>query len=244
MRGWIHGVWLMALPFCAPSAIAVQAASGVTAVSGTPATSPEEDFEAANKADKSGDMVTAGSLYRRAADGGHAEAQARVGHILYRGSDNERALEYFRKSAAQDNANGQFGVAFMYQRGEGGVQQDMAEAHKWYALAAQQGQIPSIHTLAEACMGYSEATLSKDFDRVKTENEKKMLDAAMLCGPDQLFWIKRAADIDFVPAVTSLANAYRSGQYGLAVDLQQADALDAKANKLLGIVEKVKKKKR
>ena len=242
MRGWIHRAWLMALPFCAPSAIAVQAASDVAAASGVPATSPEEDFEAADKAEKAGDMVTAGSLYRRAADGGHAEGQARIGRILYQGSDNEQALEYYRKSAAQGNANGQYGVGLMYQRGEGGVEQDIAEAHKRYTLAAQQGQIPSIHTLAEACMGYSEATLSKSFNHAKTE--KTMLDAAMLCGPDQLFWIKRAADIDFVPAVKSLANAYRSGQYGLAVDLQQADVLDAKANKLLGIIEKVKKKKR
>lgn len=242
MRGWVHGMWLMALPFCAPLAIADQAASGVTAVSGVPATTVAEDFAAADKADKDDDMIAASKLYKRAADGGHAEAQARFGHILYRGSYNEGALEYYRKSAAQGNANGQYGVGFMYQGGEGGVEQDLVEARKWYAMAAQQGQITSIHTLARACIGPSDSELSRILNKAKAD--KMVLDAAMLCGPDALFWIKRAADIDYVPAITALANAYRSGRYGLAADTKQADILDAKANKLLGIKENVREKKR
>ncbi len=242
MRGWIHGVWLMLLPFCVPLATAEQAAGGVAAVSGVPATTPAEDFAAADKADKDDDMITAGRLYRRAADGGHAEAQVRFGHILYRGSANERALEYYRKSAAQGNADGQYSVGFMYEGGEGGVAQDMAEARKWYALAAQQGHALSIQTLANACTGPSDSVLSKIYNKAK--RDKMILDAAALCGPDPLLWIKRAVDIDYVPAVTALANAYRSGLYGLTADQKQADELDAKANKLLGIVVKKKKKTR
>lgn len=242
MRGWMHGVWLMALPFCAPLAIAEQAAGGIAAVSGVPATSPEEDFAAADKADKEDDMITAGRLYRRAADGGHAEAQARIGIILYRGSANERALEYYRKSAAQGNANGQYGVGIMYQGGEGGVKQDFDEARKWFALAAQQGHVPSIQKLAEACIGPSDAFLSKIYNKAKAD--KMVLDAAALCGPDPLTWIKRAADIDYSNAVRALASAYRSGKYGLAADPKHADELDAKADKLLGIVEKKVTKKR
>lgn len=242
MRGWMCGIWLIALPFCVPLATADQAAGGVVAVSGVPATTPEEDFEAADKADKDDDMRAASKLYKRAAAGGHAEAQARFGHILYRGSYNEGALEYFRKSAAQGNAEGQYGVAFMYQGGEGGVEMDMVEAHKWYAMAAQQGHMKSIYTLAEACIGPSDSVLAKIFDKAKVN--KMILDAAMLCGSDALFWIKRAADIDYIPAVEALANAYRSGRYGLAADTKQADELDAKVNKLLGVKENVKKKRR
>lgn len=236
MRGGMQGVWLMALLFCAPLAIAEQAASGV------PAATPEEDFAAADKADKEDDMIISGRLYKRAADGGHAEAQARTGHILYRAAANNQALEYFRKSAAQNNANGQYGVGFMYQGGEGGVEQDMVEARKWYALAAQQGHMLSIHMLAEACIGPSNAILSKVLNKAKAD--KMILDAATLCGPDPLSWIKRAVDIDYVPAVTALASAYRSGMYGLAADPKQADDLDAKVKKLLGITEKKKKKTR
>lgn len=232
----------MSLSLCMPLAIAEQSTSGVTAASGVPATTPEEDFAAADKADKDDDMITAGRLYRRAADGGHAEAQVRFGHILYRGSANERALEYYRKSAAQGNANGQYSVGFMYQGGEGGVAQDMTEARKWYALAAQQGHALSIQTLAEACIGPSDTILSKVY--IKAKREKMVLDAATLCGPDPLLWIKRAADIDFPAALTALAEAYRSGRYGLAADPKQAEELDAKANKLLGIVVKKKKKTR
>ncbi len=242
MREWMYGVWLMVLPFCASLAVAEQAASVVAAASGVPAATPEEDFAAADKADKEDDMIVSGRLYKRAADGGHAEAQARIGYILYRAAANEQALEYYRKSAAQNNGNGQYGVGFMYQGGEGGVEQDMNEARKWYALAAQQGHMLSIHTMAAACMGPSANVLSAMLDKAKAE--KMIANAAALCGSDPLPWIKRAADIDYVPAVMALASAYRSGKYGLAVDPKQADELDATANKLLGITKVKEKKKR
>lgn len=244
MRGWMNGLWLIALTCWVSLAVAEPAVSGVVAASGVaaPAPTPEEDFAAADKADKADDMITSGRLYRRAADAGHAEAQARVGHIFYRAASNARALEYFRKSAAQGNAEGQYGVGFMYQGGEGGVEQDMAEARKWYAMAAQQGHKKSINMMADACIGPSASILSRTYS--KTKAEKMISDAATLCGPDNLFWIKRAADLDYVPAVTALAEAYREGKYGLAADTKQAAELDLRANKLLGIVEKPKEKKK
>lgn len=242
MRGWMNGLWLIVLPCWVSLAIAEPAPSEIAAASGVVATTPEEDFAAADKADKDDDMITSGKLYRRAADGGHAEAQARFGHILYRGSANNRALEYFRKSAEQGNAEGQFGVGFMYGGGEGGVAQDFDEARKWYTLASQQGHKLSIYTLADACIGPNDSILSKVYNKAK--RDQMISNAAALCGSDPLALIKRAADIDYVPAVTTLADAYRSGRYGLAVDPKQAADLDARANKLLGIVEKVKEKKK
>ncbi len=242
MREWKFWLCLMVLPFIMPVAVAEPAASKVAAASGVAATTPEEDFAAADKADKDDDMITAGKLYRRAADGGHAEAQARFGHILYRGSANNRALEYFRKSAEQGNAEGQYGVGFMYQGGEGGVEQNFVEARKWFVLAAQQGHKLAINTLADACIGPSDNILSKVYNKAKAD--KMISDAAALCGSEHIALIKRAADIDYVPAVKALAEAYRSGKYGLAADPKQAAELDARANKLLGIVEKAKEKKK
>ena len=242
MRGWMNGLWLIVLPCWVSLAIAEPAAIEGAAASGVAATTPEEDFAAADKAEKDNDIITATKLYRRAANGGHAEAQVRFGRILYLGSDNVGALEYFRKSAEQGNAGGQSGVGLMYEGGEGGVEQNFDEARKWYALAAQQGHTLSINALADACIGPSDSILSRVYNKGK--RDKMISDATALCGSDPLAWIKRAADIDYAPAVTALANAYRDGKYGLVADPKQAADLDAKANKLLGIVEKAKEKKK
>ena len=96
--------------------------------------------------------------------------------------------------------------------------------------------------MADACIGPSDSILSKVYNKAKVD--KIISDAAALCGSEHLALIKRAADIDYVPAVTALAEAYRSGKYGLAADPQQAADLDARANKLLGIVAKAKENKK
>lgn len=240
MRGWMNGLWLIVLSCCVPVAIAGPAASGVAA-SGVAAT-PEEDFAAADKADKEDDMITSTKLYKRAADGGHAEAQVRFAQILYSASDNQGALEYYRKAAAQNDAGGQHGMGLMYEGGDAGVDQDFAEARKWYVLAAQQGYKLSINKLADACIGPDEGALLKIHNRQKVD--KIVADMAVLCGTDPFNTIKRAADLDYVAAVLALAEGYRAGKYGLTPDPKQADELTSRANKLLGKVEKKEKKKR
>jgi TPR repeat protein len=100
----------------------------------------------------------------------------------------------------------------------------------------------SISKLAEACIGHDEVALMRIHSRPKVE--KMLADAAVLCGSDPYAVIKRAADLDYAPAVSALAEAYRSGKYGIAADPKQAAEFTAKANKLLGIVEKKEKKKR
>lgn len=232
-------VWLlMALPYGAPVVMAGPAASGVAAPQRSlyPAAaaasavgvvpSPEEDYQAAIKADEAENLVDAGRLYLRAAQRGHAAAQARVAYGLrYAGADKE-AFEWFRKAAEQGNAFGQMGLATMYaESGVPGVQ-DFAEARKWLSLAADQGEKKAIAMMAGA---YINGGMGLD------ENARNSSEA--------LAWIKRAADIDNVIALKALANAYRSGQYGLAVDTKQADVLDAKVKKLLGTEDKKKTKK-
>lgn len=259
MRGYKWGWLLMVLPYWAPMAMADSAASGVAApvkvpsvrnpaVAATvangvaapprpvypvaasavgPAPSPEEDYQAAIKADQAENLVDAGRLYMRAAQRGHAAAQARVAYGLrYAGADKE-AFEWFRKAAEQGNAFGQMGLSTMY--AESGVPgtQDFAEARKWLSLAADQGEKNAISMMANT---YIVGGMGLD------DNARN--------SPEALAWIKRATDIDDPAALKALASAYRSGQYGLAVDTKQADELDAKAKKILGIVDKKKKKTR
>jgi len=237
MRGYKWGLLLVVLPYWAPAAGAEPAASGVAAsqrqlyplpASGVESTqSPEEDYQAALKADGAGNMVDAGRLYLRAAKGGHAAAQVIVAIGLRYASADKEAVEWFRKSAEQGNALGQLGLSTMYALGEGGLKQDFAEARKWVTRAADQGNKQAIGIMADAYI-----------------NGKLGIDENARNSPDALAWIKRAADVDDVPALKALAGAYRSGQYGLAADPKQADALDAKVRKLLGIVEQKKRKMR
>jgi TPR repeat protein len=245
MRGWIYSGWLLALSCWAPLAFSQPAASGAAAASAAPAATPatpEEDFAAADNADKGDDMITSAKLYKRAADGGHLEAQVRFAHILFQSSETKGALEYFRKAADKGYAGGQHGMGLMYEGGQGGLTQDFAEARKWHVMAAQQGFVLSINRLADACIGHDEIGLLKIYSRQQTD--KMIADAAVLCGNDPYATIKRAADLDYVKGIQALAEAYRSGKYGVTPDAKQAAELTARANKLLGIVEKKEKKKR
>jgi uncharacterized protein len=52
--------------------------------------------------------------------------------------DYKEAVKWFRLSAEQGNADGQYELGLMYFKGQG-VPQDYKEAVKWYRLAAEQG---------------------------------------------------------------------------------------------------------
>lgn len=183
-------------------------------------------YEAGAKAAKEGDFVTAMSLLRPPADSGHAASQALLASILENSSFQEEALAYYRKSAEQGNPDGQFGLGMMYAEGTV-VKQDLGEARNLIMSAAQRGQKPAIITVAQA---YIKGGLG--------------LDENALEGSEALYWIKRAVNIDNLPAIDALAAAYLSGKYGLTPDPKQAAILTAKADKLRGITEKNRKKKK
>lgn len=245
------GLCLMALPYCVPVAVADPATGGATASSayeinvpgldvsvakaikdGT--ATPEQYFEAANMADKADDMVASAALYRFAADGGHAIAQARTGDILYGTGIFDVALHYYLKAAEQGNTDGMYGAAvvLMGRYSEKDLKGDLAgndfvEARKWFSQAAELGHRASLLKMVGAFL-YGGLGLDND----------------ALNGPEALTWIKRGADVDYVPAVEALAKAYRASQYGLAADPAKADELDAKAKKLKGVKEIKKGKQR
>ena len=60
------------------------------------------------------------------------------GFAAYKAADYAAALKEWRPLAEQGNADVQFNLGLMYDKGEG-VLQDNAEALKWYRLAAEQG---------------------------------------------------------------------------------------------------------
>jgi len=173
-----------------------------------------EDYAAGVKAYEAGNVVDAMSALKLAADQGHAGAQFLLAHILDAAEFNEEAVNYYRLSARQGNSDGQFGLASMYATGEG-VEKNPEEARKLALLSAEQGNKNAIVMLAQS---YISGGLG--------------LDAQARQGADALLWIRRAAELDYLPALIALANAYKTGQYGLSADPAMAATLDAKVHQV------------
>lgn len=181
---------------------------------------PEEDYKAGAKSYGDGDVMTAMPLLKKAADAGHAPAQALYGLILDRADSDEEAVGYMRKAADQGNADGQFGYGSMLAAGEG-IKRDPVAGRAWVAKAAEQGHKLAINELALAYVKGAPG-LTDEMRRSETA----------------LRWIRAAAENDFIPAVDALAEAYRTGALGLDADPRQADQWAAKSRKLRGITGK------
>lgn len=89
------------------------------------------------------DLERARVWYRRAAEQGHAKAMHNLGVLTASAgtkSDLERAVQWFREAAERNLADSQYNLALMYEAGQG-VEVNLAEAYKWFALAARSGDL-------------------------------------------------------------------------------------------------------
>lgn len=80
---------------------------------------------------------------RQAAEGGNADAQARLGLAYFLGKGVKKheaeSERWFRKAAEQGNANAQFGLGALYLNGGRGVRQSYVLAHMWLSIAVANG---------------------------------------------------------------------------------------------------------
>lgn len=80
---------------------------------------------------------------RRAADSGDAKGMHAYAMHLYNGfggeEDTPGALIWLRRAAEKGLVDSQFNVAKLYETGDKGVPVDLAEAYKWYLIAARAG---------------------------------------------------------------------------------------------------------
>lgn len=80
---------------------------------------------------------------RRAADGGDAKGMHAYGMYLFDGvggaRDRGEALEWLKRAAERGLVDSQYNVAKLYETGDEGIQPDLAEAYKWYLIAARAG---------------------------------------------------------------------------------------------------------
>ncbi|MBI4985819.1 MAG: sel1 repeat family protein [Rhodocyclales bacterium] len=198
------------------AATAVLAALGPLAA-GLARAGAAEDYAAGAKRYAVGDLIAAMPLLRRAADAGHAQAQAAIAEILDQSDSSEEAVEYFRKSAAQGNADGQFGLGTLLAAGQG-VPKNPAEARKWILLAAEQGHKLAINELA---LAYIAGGLDL------ADSERKGVEAAR--------WIRSSADNGYLAAMEKLVVAYRNGELGFAKDVKASEQWAEKIRTARGI---------
>lgn len=192
----------------------VTVALAMLALAAPYAATPEEDYKRGEQAYHTGDVMGAMSALRRAADQGHAPAQALLGEILDRAELDQEAVVYYRKAAEQGYAPGEASLGTMYLRGEG-VAKDFQQAMLWLTKAAEREHTPAIVELAQALMAASSTT------------EGAALDTTTV-----LRWVRKSADLGYLPAVERLASAYAAGELGLSPDPAQAQAWAAKAQEL------------
>jgi TPR repeat protein len=171
-----------------------------------------QDFARAERLIREGDVATAMPLLRRLADAGYAPAQARLGDLLDKSEDNAAAVDYYRKAAAQGDADGAYGLASMYAAGEG-VPADAGESLRWLRVAAEASHPQAVNMLAQAYL-VGEPTLKAQADYAA----------------QAVRWLERAAGNGFIPAMDGLARAYRGGEFGLTPDAAQAQAWQSKAD--------------
>ncbi|MGB5538863.1 MAG: tetratricopeptide repeat protein [Gammaproteobacteria bacterium] len=153
------------------------------------------------------DIVNAMVLYRRAAEAGHAPAQARLAYLLDNSEANEEAVSWYRMAAEQGDAEGLFGLAHMYAAGEG-IEKNPQEAVKGFTLAAQQGHAQAIRVLAQA---YEMGELGLKVNYAQAVS-----------------WLNAGVAAQDAWSIRRLARAYRMGELGQRIDTEQAAFLEGR----------------
>ncbi len=172
----------------------------------------EGDFQQGLTSFRNGDLFGAMEPLRRAADAGHAEAQAKLGYILDLGEFNEEALRYYRMSAEQEFPEGIYGLATMILNGEG-TEKDPEQGYALMKEAALKGYDPAWNALADGLL-----------------ND---LMAAPADQPDAETILTRSAEAGYLRSVDALSAAYAAGgRFGIAADQDKAAQWTAKAKEL------------
>ena len=144
---------------------------------GSPVSKPADLLADAKAAFDRGDYATAEKLWRPAAEGGNASAQASLGEMYETGrgvaKDEAEAVKWYRKAAEQGFATAQTDLGVMYRDGRG-VAKDDAEAERWFRKAADQGETKAQTVLSSIENGRRELDLSRTIAELVKSNAKDL----------------------------------------------------------------------
>lgn len=126
----------------------------------------------------------------------------------YQAKNYREAMRLYRPLAEKGDAEAQYYVGRMYEKGEG-VRRDQNEVVKWYLKSAENGYAPAQYRVAVG-YAYGLGGLSKDQD-------------------EAVKWLRRSAEGGHKKAQKYLGRAYAEGRFGLPVDEKQAEYWAQKA---------------
>lgn len=141
---------------------------------------PQAEIDAGFVAFQRGDIVAAINHYTTAAEAGSADGQARLAWILDQSEQNEDAVKWYRASADQNHADGQYGLGEMYSKGEG-VEQDESLAAEYFMLAADNGHEQAQRVVINA---YRKGLFGLQVDAAKADEMQRRLDAHQTAGDE------------------------------------------------------------
>ena len=125
--------------------------------------------------------------------------------------DYQKAVHWFSKAAAGENASAQCSLGYAYESGQG-VAVNMEEAVRWYKKAAEQGLPRGIAYLGE-CYENGQGGLPQDFDKAVELYRKAIEDEqawAMLC-LGRCYEMGRGVDADQSMAVYFYRRSAKNG---------------------------------
>jgi TPR repeat protein len=136
------------------------------------------------------DLETAAFYFRRAAEGGHAEAQNKLGQLYLYGQgvtqDRIEAVKWLTAAAEQGWGDSQFTLGQLYLKGEG-TEVNLSEADKWLNLAAAQGVKGADDALSELMRLQAVEKIGSnnaDMFAAVEKNDPQAIIGAVLAGAD------------------------------------------------------------
>ncbi|MGK7346489.1 MAG: tetratricopeptide repeat protein [Candidatus Nitrospinota bacterium M3_3B_026] len=138
------------------------------------AAGPEEDYQKGFELyDEKADVIAAMEYLKKAADAGHAGAQALLGYLYDYSEMDEEAVKMYEKAAAQGSAEGEYGLGTMYAKGEG-VERDEKKAFHLVKSAAEKGYYRAVLKMVSV---YESGELGQPVDPEKSAYWKKKHEA-------------------------------------------------------------------
>lgn len=166
---------------------------------------PEAYVKLAEQAFDRSDIVSAMAYYRKAANLGYAPAQNRLAYLLDKSEENEEAIAWYQKAAAQDEPEAQYELARLYAAGEG-IDPDFEQAYQLFTKSAEKMYAPAIRVLA---LAHEQGELGQRIDYEQSR-----------------YWLQRGQQINDYWSIKRLATAYREGELGLRIDREKSQALE------------------
>ncbi|GHT42616.1 hypothetical protein FACS189443_5830 [Planctomycetales bacterium] len=205
------------------------------------------------------------SAFAVAAEKGFAEAQLKLGTLLYATEEYKEAMYWFRKAAEQGLAGAQFNLGVCYLKGHG-TEQNRTQAVIWIKKAAEQGSKDAKNALAvleeeETENKTAEKQKEIDYSKLSVDDLRKLAeqgDARVQCRLGLMYfqgegvkqdyaeaekWYRKAAEQGHATVQYSLGVLYFQGE-GVKQDYAEAakwfrkaaEQGDADAQRILGLM--------